>query len=464
MSSKKMKRLIIILVVLLVLAIGGYLIADAIIGAKEKKEAEELASMNLFSFDPLTIDEVTFDTKQGFFRFNVQDSVWAIAETDCKDPITLNPAYISTVCSYMSGLKASTKFNADTGKLADYGLAEPVVLTCSAGNKDYTLHVGNATPTQEYFYVMIPGNETVYGIDYEYGAILYGDLQSMKTPYMLNDTEIDIVEVSLERDGEMVFDMVMKDHYWEMAAPISNANIDSSQVNSLLTSLTRLMFDSYVGIVGDTCSPADYGLSKPYGTLTVKNTKGQKTVIDFEKPDPNNGVTHVLLHSTNEIAAMETGHLNFLSVDISEFIEPRLLYLPMNEVKALDVSVDDISFRMEMDAETGVQKFNGTDISTLEENAAATFKLLYESVAYLEFDTLDMDAQVDVTAEPAAVFRYTKADGTETQLSLIAIDDTSYYAVIDGEYTHMTVRRRSLSGNTGVLNFHERMLDMSAAE
>ncbi|MBR4100409.1 MAG: DUF4340 domain-containing protein [Oscillospiraceae bacterium] len=464
MSSKKMKGLILILVVLLVLAIGGYLIADAIISAREKKEAEELASMTLFSFDPLTIDEVTLDTKQGFFRFNVQDSVWAIAETDYKNPITLNPSYISTICSYMGGLTASTKFNADLEKLENYGLADPVVLTCSAGNKDYTLHVGNATPTQEYFYVMVPGNDTVYGIEYEQGVILYGDPQALKTPYMINDTEVDLVEVSLERDGKLVFDMVTKDNHWKMAAPLPNANIVSSEVNSMLTSLTRLMFESYVGVVGDSCKPADYGLSKPYATLTVKNVKGEKTVIDFAKPDPNNGVTHVLLHNTNEIAAMETGHLNFLSVEISEFIEPRLLYLPMNEVKALDVSVDDITFRMELDAETGMQKFNGTDISTLEENAAATFKLLYESVAYLEFDTLDVDAQVDVTAEPAAVFRYTKADGTETQLSLIAIDDTSYYAVIDGEYTHMTVRRRSLSGNTGVLNFYERMMDMSAAE
>ncbi len=462
MSSKKMKRLIIILIVSLVLAIGGYLIADAIIGAKEKKEAEELASMNLFSFDPLTIDEVTLDTHQGFFRFQVKDSVWAIAETDYKDPITLNPAYISTVCSYMGELTAETKFNADTDKLADYGLADPIVLTCSAGSTDHTLYVGNATPTQEYFYVMVPGNDTVFGISYEIGAILYGDLQSIKSPYMLNDTETEIVEVSLERDGEMVFDMVMENNYWEMAAPLPDAQVISADVNSLLTSLTRLMFDSYVGVAGDSCKLSDYGLSKPYCTLTVKNTRGEKTVIDFEKPDPNNGVSHVLLRGTNEIAAMETGHLNFLSIEISEFIEPRILYFPMEELKSLAASVDDISFLMEMDSETGVQKFNGTDISTLEENAASTFSLLYESVAYLEFDTIDMEAEVDTTAEPAAVFRYTKADGTETQLSLIAIDDTSYYAVIDGVYTHMTVRRRSLSGNTGVLNFHERMLDMMA--
>lgn len=464
MSSKKMLRLIIVLVVLLVLAIGGYLIADAIIGAKEKKAAEEQASMNLFSFDPLTIDEVTLDTKQGFFRFNVKDSEWAISETDYENPITLNPAYVSTICSYMGGLTATTKFNADTEKLENYGLADPVVLTCSAGNKDYTLHVGNATPTQEYFYVMVPGNDTVFGIDYQYGAILYGDLHSIKTPYMLNDMETDIVEVSLERDGEIVFDMVTENHYWKMVAPLPDANIVSADVNSLLTSLTRLMFDSYVGTVGDGFDPKDYGLSKPYATLTVKNTKGEKTVIDFAKPDPNDGVTHVLLRSTNEIAAMETGHLNFLNAEIAEFIEPRILYLPMPEVASLDVTVDDISFLMEMDAETGVQKFNGTDIATLEANAAATFKLLYESVAYLEFDELDMDAQVDVTAEPAAVFRYKKVDGTETELSLIAINDTSYYALIDGEYTNLTVRRRSLSGNTGVLNFHERMLDMSAAE
>jgi len=462
MSSKKLKRLVLIMIAVLAIAIAGYLIADGIISRKEKKLADEAASLHLFEFDSNSISQVTLDGKEGFFKFEVVDSAWAITETDYPNPITLNSAYVSTVCSYMGNLTAATKFQVDTSKLADYGLADPVVLTCSDGRTEYTLHVGNATPTQEYFYVMVPGNDTVYGVSFDYGSVLSGPVTLLKSPYMLNYSEVDIAEVSLERENKMVFDLVMKNDQWKMLAPMPEANIVSAEVDSLLTSLTRLQLDSYVGFTTNGFDLADYGLRNPYCTLKVKSTDNSETIIDFAKPDANNGISYLFFRNENEIASMATEHLNFLKVEMSEFINPRILTIPIETVSALDAAVDGISFRMEMDAAAGIQKFDGTDISTLDSNAASTFKMLYDSIANLEFETIDTNAQVDVTAEPAAVFRYTRTDGTETELSLIAIDDTMYWAVVDGEYTGMTVRRRAISGNTGVLNFHERMVDMIA--
>ncbi len=462
MSSKKLLRLIIIMVVILAVAVGGYLIADGIISRKEQQAAEEKASLHLFNFDANAIDQVTLDTKEGYFKFGVVDGVWSITETDYPHHISLNTAYVSTVCSYMSQLTATTKFSADESKLEDYGLTDPVVLTCSAGNTSYTLHIGNATPTQEYFYVMVPGNETVFGIDFMYGSLFYGDTSYLKSPYLLNLSETEIAEVSLERKNTTVFDFVLNDGKWQMIAPLPEASIVSSDVDSMLTSLTRLQLDSYIGLTTEGLQLADYDLAKPYGTLRIKTSDGKETIIDFAKPDPNDGVSHLYYRNEKEIAAMPTGQLSFLDTEMAEFINPKILYLLYEEVASLDATVDGIVFRMEMDAASGVQKFDGTDIGTMDSNAASNFRLLYDSIANLEFETITLDAQVDVTAEPAAVFRYTKTDGTQTELSLLPIDDTTYWAVVDGKATGMTVRRRSISGSTGILNFHERMVDMIA--
>ncbi len=462
MSSKKLLRLIIIMVAVLAVAVGGYLIADGIISRKEQQAAEEKASLHLFSFDSNAIDQVTLDTKEGFFKFGIVDGEWSITETDYPHHIFLNSAYVSTVCAYMSNLTAATKLNADASKLENYGLTDPVVLTCSSGNTSYTLHIGNATPTQEYFYVMVPGNETVFGIDFMYGSLFYGDTSYIKSPYLLNYSETQISEVSLERNKQTVFDFVNNDGKWQMIAPLPEASIVSSEVDSLLTSLTRLKLDSYTGLTTEGFQLADYDLAKPYSTLRIQTFDGEETIIDFAKPDPNDGVCYLYYRNEKEIAAMATGHLSFLNTEMAEFIDPKVLYLPYEEVASLDATVDDIVFRMEMDAASGVQKFDGTDIGTMDSNASSNFRLLYDSIANLEFETITLNAQVDVTAEPAAVFRYTRTDGTQTELSLLPIDDTTYWAVVDGRATGMTIRRRSISGNTGVLNFHERMVDMIA--
>ncbi len=459
MSSNKMKRLVIVLAVFLLLAIGGYLIADHIIGQKEQKAADEKASLNLFSFDPNSIDKVTLDTVEGNFKMEVVDSVWTITETDYPHEFILNNAYVTTVCSYMSGLVADTKFDIGDADLANYGLADPVVLTCSAGNTDYTLYVGNATPTQEYFYAMLPNNDTVFGIPYDYGVLFYGDTSFMKTPYMIPYTEVEIEEIALERSGKTVFDLVQADRIWTAGKEMPEVKINSAKVNSMLTSMTRVQVENFIGLAAEGTDPAAYELDKPYATLTYRTTDGNTHIIDFAPHDVNDGIVHVYFRNEGEVVTMTQGNIAFLNTELYELMNQQILPININETASLDVTVDDISFRMEMDAANGSYIFDGTDVGQLTSNTLSTFMSLFDTVSLMSFDTVDLEAEVDVTAEPDAVFHYTLLDGTETELSLIAIDDTSYWALVDGEYTGMTVRRRALSSATGVLTFHERMVD-----
>lgn len=463
MSSKKMKQLVIAMAILLICAIGGYLIADAVIQKKEDAIAQEEASLHLFSFDPNAVDTVTFDAKQGFFRIEAADSSWAVTETDYPHDFVLNTAYINIVCSYMSELTALTKFDSSPEKLADYGLAEPVVLTCYAGNTAYTLHVGNATPTQEYFYVKLPDQETVFGVKFDQGSLFTGDMAYLKSPYMLHYSDVEIVGASLDRDGETVFDLsIGEDGFWQLDAPLQGAPINTAQVNSLMTALARLEVEGFLGMVADGVDPAKYGLNKPYATLTVQGIDGSELIIDFAPYDVNDGIVHLLYRNEQEVASMAQGNLGFLNTELMELLQTKILPMDYFSVSSLDVAVDDISFRMEMDAVSGKQIFEGIDMTTLGTDGPTTFRSLFDTVANLAFEELQPDADVDLTAEPAAVFHYTLADGTETELSLIETDDSLYYAIVDGEYTGMTVRRRSLSGSTGVLTFHERMMDLIA--
>lgn len=461
MSSKTMKRMILLLAVILVFAVAGYLITDTVMKKKEQAAADEEASMHLFSFDSNSIDRVTLDTKEGHFQMEIVDSEWTITDTNYPYEFVLNSAYVSTVCSYLCELTALTKFDNTKASLADYGLEDPVVLTCSAGDTDYTLHIGNATPTQEYFYAMVPGNDTVYGIDFEYGTVFYGDTAYLKSPYMLNYYDVEIAEIALEREGEVIFDL-RQEETWTMDAPLENGNIDSAQVNSLVTTLVRLQLDSFVGLTSEGFSTADFGLDNPYATLTVRSHDGSETIIDFAQHDANDGILYILYRNEQEIAAMAQSTANFIHTELAELMNENIMQVDYTLTASVDAVVDDLTFRMEMDAASGTYSFDGIDISSMGSDVSSEFRAVFDTMSNLKFEALDLETEVDVTAEPAVVFHYTMQDGTEKELSLIEAEDSLYWALVDGEYTGMTVRRRSLSGSTGVLTFHERMMDAIA--
>ncbi len=462
MNSKKMRWLIIILVALLVLSIGGYLLVDAIMKKKEAAEAEEAASLILFDFDANSICRVDIAAKEGDFAMQLTaDGQWELTETTYAYKFDLNTSYVTTICSYMSTLTAEKKFNVDMTKPENYGLADPVVLTCTdTAGKQYTLHVGNATATQEYFYVMVPGNDTVFGVPFDTGVLFTGDSSYLKSSYLLNCLDVDITEFEFERSGETIMDLEQRDNIWHMNAPLENVNVNSADVGSLLSSLTRLELDSYMELKTDSTDLSRYGLDMPGSRLRVKLTDGTEKVIHFSSPEFDNTYIYLYYEDTGEIASMTRGSSSFLSMQTAEVLSTKVLEQTLYTVSALEAQVDDVTFRMELDSLNGQYSYNGTDVDALGEDAVTMFEYLFATVANMEYESMDMEADVDVTKTPDAVFRYTLTDGSETALSLIAIDDTTYWAVVDGKYTGMVVRRRALSGSTGVLTYHEKMEDL----
>ncbi len=464
MSIKKMRWLVLILVGLLILSIGGYLIVDAVVRKKEAAEAAEAASLVLFDFDSASICEMTVDGKEGKFVMRLEpDGEWVITETDYSYTFSLNSSYLNTVCSYMGALTAEKKFNVDMNKLENYGLADPIVLTCTDtfGNA-HTLYVGNATATQEHFYVMVPGNDTVFGIAYETGALLTADTNYLKNSYMLSYYDVDIAGFELYRTDETAFHMELQDGRWVMHSPLKDANINNADVNSMLTSITRIELTTYLERKTDATDLSCYGLDDPRYTFIVKNMEGEAITIHFSSLEFDESYVYLLYEETGEIASMLKNRAGFLNMQVSEFIDSKVHAQNIASVSAVEATVDDISFTMEMDQTNGQYTYNEMDVDALGEEAITMFGHLFDTMSNVEYDSMDLEAEPDLEQEPAIRFCYTLTDGTQTELALIAIDDTTYWAVVDGKYTGMIVRRRAISGNSGVLTYYEKMNDLMA--
>lgn len=467
MSTKKMKVLVIALVIMLIVAICAYIAVDTLKSREEQAALEEQKSLSLFSFDADSIDKVEISLPEGNFTIENTAEGWAITETDYEYTIALNAYYINTICSYMSDLTALKKLSISTDELSGYGLDTPQKLTCRQGSEDYTIYLGNPSATEEYYYIMLPDDPVVYAIDFTEGQIMKGGLSYLKDPYMITWMDVNISYVRLTNKNNTIFEIEKDDSgKWQMEAPLKHSPLNAANINSMLTAVTRLQIEKFVKMAESPQDLIDYHLDAPAYQFALKTDSGETMTIDFADFDQNDGSAYLVYEESGQIASMTISSVSFLQTQASEIMTDKIYSPEITEVSALDVTVDDIHFTMNMNHEESKAYFQSDaladqiEISGNEDEIQKTYNQLYLSAANLTYDSLDLDSESDQEAEPSVIFHYTLTDGTETELTLIPTDDTYYQAFLDGEYTGKIVRRRALSGNAGVLTYYEKLLDL----
>ena len=424
---------------------------------EENQIAQENAELQLFNFNSDTISKIDFSNEEGqFFLALASDGTWNITDTNYPHEFLVNSYYLNSICSYMSNLTALKKIDIGENALSSYGLEEPTVLTCSDGSNSYTLYLGEESATQEYYYVMT--NDTVYGIDFNTGEVLAGGTAYLKDPYLVPVSETVITATSLKKNGDFIFEMETRDdNLWHMLAPLPEANVNSAQVNSFLTAVTRIQVESYPAYA-DEVSLADYGLDKPEYEFTVI-AEGKEYVYDFAPFAGEEKTTYFIEKSSGQIGSILTNSVSFLKTQPEELLSTKPINLSYEDSKELEVTVDGLHFDMQMNHQEGKYQLDGIQIDALDSNILNLFKNLYLTVSNISYEELKLDAEIPEDAKPTCEFRFVRQDDTETLLTLIPIDDTTYYAMIDGTYTGFTIRRRSLSNNTGVLTYFEKITD-----
>ncbi|MBR7084582.1 MAG: DUF4340 domain-containing protein, partial [Oscillospiraceae bacterium] len=211
MSTKKIRILIFALVGMLIAGICGYIAVDTLKSREEQAALEEENSLKLFNFDVNSIDKVNLQLPEADFTIENTADGWTITETNYAHSLTLNTYYINTVCNYMSNLTAMKKLSVNPEELSAYGLDAPQKLTCFSGSTEYTIYLGNASATQEYYYVMLPNDAVVYAIDFTKGEIIKGGLSYLKDPYMISWMDVTINYVCLSNKNNISFQIEKDD-------------------------------------------------------------------------------------------------------------------------------------------------------------------------------------------------------------------------------------------------------------
>lgn len=487
MSIKKIRAFIIALVVLAVLSITAYVAVDKIKTNEENQELLEAQSLNLFTFDSNAVNQVQIQNPDGNFNIRKTETSWEVAESDYSQDFTLNGFYINSICSYMSDLTALKKLSVPTEDLPNYGFSDPVTVTCyDTSNTAYTLYIGNPAATQEYYYAMRPDDPVVYEIDFNEGEVLQGGMAYMRSHYLLDYSDVEITAVKLEHNSNIVFDLSREESTWEMLAPLPDAQVHSANVNAYLTSVTRIEVENYIKLVENSSDLIEYHLDDPAYTFTVKTSSGETVTIDFAEFDSNDKSIYLVIEETGQIASLSVNSAGFLGTQPAELLSEKVFSPNFEDVNQLDVQVDDLTFSMRMDHEAKSYLLDDLDLSGQETSILNLYQSLFKTVSNISYDSLDLEnpdhpdhqdtetdpgnsenpenpvTDPDANLEPTVIFTYTMSDGSVQEVSLIPMDDTYYQTYINGEYSHQIVRRRALSGNTGVLTYYEKMTDALA--
>ncbi|MDE7120944.1 MAG: DUF4340 domain-containing protein, partial [Oscillospiraceae bacterium] len=282
-------------------------------------------------------------------------------------------------------------------------------------------------------------------------------------------SDVDITSVKLERDSGIVFDLLREENTWEMAEPLPDAQVHSANINSYLTSVTRTEVENFVKVVENTNDLVEYHLDNPAYILTVKTNTGETITIDFAPFDSSDKSVYLVIEESGQIASLSVNNTGFLQTQPAELLSDKVFSPNFEDVSRLDIQVDDLQCSMIMDHEEKTYLLDDLDLSGQEQSILNLYQALFQTVSNISYDSLDLenpdsetDSEIDSATVPTVLFTYTMLDESVQEVSLIPIDDTYYQAYINGNYSHKIVRRRSLSGSTGVLTYYEKMMDALA--
>ena len=172
---------------------------------------------------------------------------------------------------------------------------------------------------------------------------------------------------------------------------------------------------------------------------------------------------------TNEILIFDSSYLSFLQTDTTSYMVSNVYKQGIENVSGLTVQYHgsfndktvDINSSFTIDNANSSYTFDGTAITA--NDAAEAFKTFYTAVSELSYESLEANTEIPADTDPALRLTYTLLDGSTHTVELVKRDDTTYWAFIDGTFTHAVVRQRALSGENKLLEAYTALQKAAAS-
>lgn len=452
---KKYLKFIIILLIIIILSTVVYLAVDK---SKTKEETQSASEgiVQLCGFDVLDITQMTVVNTSGTYDFKFEDNIWSWSDEE-NAPFDCSTISLSQLADSLSNLTSTKIISENSDDISKYGFNNSLVISChTSDGKDYSVEIGSKNPTGDSYYVKKVNENTVYTISSEDGDRLNVQKDALKNNYLLDVFISEVTKISLERQGELVFD-VQKDEggVWQIINPVSEVATDITKISSYSDLLVRANAIAFIEE-----NPSDlskYGLDNPSYTLDVStNEKDVHVIFGNECEDIAGGIyTMIETAKLKEVTVFYKSNLGFLDAETKDVLSPLVYGFNTKKVADVDISIEGQSVNLSMDSESDKYSFNGVDIT--DDERISLYTEFFQSFNAMEISGTDISAEIDTSQTPSLEINYTMEDGSEVISSYYTNENSDcYYLVKNGKYTGITVSSDAVTAikaaYAGILN------------
>ena len=448
----------IILVVIVALLTGVYLIVDKTTGSKKDTEKIELLQI-----DSEKVQALTIKNRDGEFVLEKDGDLWnLVSGGDFK----IDSLKLDNIVSTISGLYAERVIEKDAKDLEKYGLSEPVVHTLKTSDGEtIVVELGNATVTNENYYVKLNEENTVYTISYYEGNILNASKTDIRNKNVIDSLTSEIKRFGFEKDGQLVAMAEREgERKWKVTKPLE-ADGNIANVTSSIDAFIRTMIQDFVEEDAEDLSV--YGLDKPLYSIEAETIEGEKVKLLVGKEKGMNLDTYIneiyaMLEGTNEVFLVDIAPLNFLDESLSYFVNTYVYEEDMEYIEKAYAEIDNKKFEIEIkrisdDENKGDEKEEYyVDGKKVEVDGDWNFKELLKTLVTVEIKEIDIDAELPEEEPEVLITFHLNKEPDEVTIEFIPGKDKSYYAVKNGKYTGLIVEKESFDE---ILEAYEKVLE-----
>lgn len=320
---KRAKKLLLLSSSLVILCLLTFWLNS--LNLNDLEEDTDTPATTIFSLDTDTITSLSWTYEEDTLTFTYDNGQWTYAEDDS---FPVDRSILDNMASTLNDI-SSTKSILNVEDFSQYGLDAAACTISVTTDTTYEIQVGNETGLGSEYYLSI-GDGNVYlvnsGFLDSFTYSLYDCLEEETIPTMSDIDSINIVTkthtLELYHDKEST--LTAEDgtaYFWFAKTEAGNIALDTTYVDSFVSTLTGLSFLECIDYKADADALAAYGLLDPIATATINYV--ETTEVDTGETDEN-GINIFEYEETIHTLVLEIGdyydNYNYIRIQGSSMV------------------------------------------------------------------------------------------------------------------------------------------------
>lgn len=300
---------------------------------EEARKASQTSAQKLLSATSGQIQSFTLTTRDGAaFTCDKQGKTWSITKPQA---ISADQDKVNSFLQSLTSATEGEQIAARPSNLKDYGLdppAETLAVTTDTTPVEFTLLLGDETPTNSGIYAQVAGRPQVFTLTDDVKTALEKKLFDLRDTHAVTLPSDQINRIEIKNGSQSVTLAKNPDGMWDVLLPTS-ARADHFTVEGLTDSLQSLTMQSIVS--ESKTDDAKYGFAKPTLTVNLITPGGSQTLIIGKQADQG---YYAMNSALAPVFTLDESSISQFQKSAPDFRDKNLFSWDMFDVKSFDVT------------------------------------------------------------------------------------------------------------------------------